>query len=103
MTYDQVKVSSYISGSLFKYLNYIYPVCLVYSLLLRSFQFFLKCQTKISKTLNLCLQVVSCRLQMTDSLLQKTVKEQGDSEAIGDKLVNKAVTLMDNIGALVDR
>lgn len=40
---------------------------------------------------------------MTDSLLQKTVKEQGDSEAIGDKLVNKAVTLMDNIGALVDR
>lgn len=40
---------------------------------------------------------------MTESLLQKTVEEQGASEAIGDKLVNKAVTLMDSMAALVDR
>ncbi|XP_041801598.1 E3 ubiquitin/ISG15 ligase TRIM25-like [Chelmon rostratus] len=48
-------------------------------------------------------KVVSCRLQMTESLLQKTTEEQGASEAIGDKLVNKAVTLMDSMAALVDR
>ncbi|XP_070825183.1 E3 ubiquitin-protein ligase TRIM39-like [Chaetodon trifascialis] len=48
-------------------------------------------------------KVVSCRLQMTESLLQKTAEEQGASEAIGDKLVNKAVTLMDSMAALVDR
>lgn len=50
-----------------------------------------------------CLQAVSCRLQMTETLLQKTAEEQGASEAIGDKLVNKALTLMDNMAALVDR
>ncbi|XP_047426755.1 E3 ubiquitin/ISG15 ligase TRIM25-like [Mugil cephalus] len=48
-------------------------------------------------------KVVSTRLQMTESLLQKTAEEQGASEAIGDKLVNKAVTLMDDMAALVDR
>ncbi|XP_035511978.1 E3 ubiquitin/ISG15 ligase TRIM25-like [Morone saxatilis] len=48
-------------------------------------------------------KVVSCRLQITESLLQKTAEEQGASEAIGDKLVNKAVTLMDGMAALVDR
>ncbi|XP_073325618.1 E3 ubiquitin/ISG15 ligase TRIM25-like [Pagrus major] len=48
-------------------------------------------------------KVVSCRLQMTESLLQKTAEEQGASEAIGDKLVNKAVSLMDSMAALVDR
>ncbi|XP_023146320.2 E3 ubiquitin/ISG15 ligase TRIM25-like [Amphiprion ocellaris] len=48
-------------------------------------------------------KVVSSRLQMTESLLQQTAEEQGASEAIGDKLVNKAVTVMDNMAALVDR
>ncbi|XP_070766433.1 E3 ubiquitin/ISG15 ligase TRIM25-like [Enoplosus armatus] len=48
-------------------------------------------------------KVVSARLQMTESLLQKTAEEQGTSEAIGDKLVNKAVTLMDGMAALMDR
>ncbi|XP_040914205.1 E3 ubiquitin/ISG15 ligase TRIM25-like [Toxotes jaculatrix] len=48
-------------------------------------------------------KVVSCRLQMTESLLQKIAEEQGASEAIGDKLINKAVTLMDSMAALVDR
>ncbi|KAG8002904.1 Histone deacetylase 7, partial [Nibea albiflora] len=43
------------------------------------------------------------RLQMTETLLQKTAEEQGASEAIGDKLVNKAVTFMDSMAALVDR
>ncbi|XP_065817380.1 E3 ubiquitin/ISG15 ligase TRIM25-like [Labrus bergylta] len=48
-------------------------------------------------------KVVSSRLQVTESLLQKTAEEQGASEAVGDKLVNKAVTVMENIAALVDR
>ncbi|XP_023262360.1 E3 ubiquitin/ISG15 ligase TRIM25-like [Seriola lalandi dorsalis] len=48
-------------------------------------------------------KVVCCRLQMTESLLGKTAEEQGASEAVGDKLINKAVTLMDGIAALVDR
>lgn len=51
----------------------------------------------------LCWQVVSSRLQMTQGLLQKTVEEQGASEAIGDKLCKKAVCLMDDITALADR
>ncbi|XP_035501880.1 E3 ubiquitin/ISG15 ligase TRIM25 [Scophthalmus maximus] len=49
------------------------------------------------------IKVVSCRLQMTESLLGKTAEEQGASEAIGDKLINKAVTVMDSMVALVDR
>lgn len=40
---------------------------------------------------------------MTQGLLQKTVEEQGASEAIGDKLCKKAVCLMDDIAALADR
>ncbi|XP_018530831.1 E3 ubiquitin/ISG15 ligase TRIM25 [Lates calcarifer] len=48
-------------------------------------------------------KVVSCRLHMTESLLQKTAEEQGASEAIGDKLINKTVTLIDSMAALVDR
>ncbi|XP_041655992.1 E3 ubiquitin/ISG15 ligase TRIM25-like [Cheilinus undulatus] len=48
-------------------------------------------------------KVISSRLQMTECLLQKTAEEQGASEAVGDKLVNKAVTVMDSIAALVDR
>ncbi|XP_074538613.1 E3 ubiquitin/ISG15 ligase TRIM25 [Halichoeres trimaculatus] len=48
-------------------------------------------------------KVISSRLQMTESLLQKTTEEVGASEAVGDKLVNSAVTVMDNIAILVDR
>ncbi len=40
---------------------------------------------------------------MTESLLQKMAEEQGASEAIGDKLDNKAVIVMDSMAALVDR
>lgn len=40
---------------------------------------------------------------MTQGLLQKTMEEQGASEAIGDKLCKKAVCLMDDIAALADR
>lgn len=59
--------------------------------------------THISHGLNLCFQVVSSRLQMTETLLQKISEEQGASEAIENKLVNKAVSFMDSMGALVDR
>ncbi|KAK5863153.1 hypothetical protein PBY51_000203 [Eleginops maclovinus] len=48
-------------------------------------------------------KVVSFRLQITESLLQKTAEERGAFEAIGDKLVNKAVAIMDSMVALVDR
>ncbi|KAM3871812.1 E3 ubiquitin/ISG15 ligase TRIM25 [Diretmus argenteus] len=48
-------------------------------------------------------KVVSFRLQMAESFLQRAAEEQGASEAIGDKLVNKAATLMDTMAALVDR
>lgn len=51
----------------------------------------------------MCLQVVSCRLQMTEKLLQKAAEEQVASEAVGDKLANKAVNLMDGMAALVGR
>lgn len=51
----------------------------------------------------MCLQVISSRLQLTEGLLQKTAEDQGTSEAVGDKMVSKAVTVMDSIGALVDR
>lgn len=50
-----------------------------------------------------CVQVVSFRLKITESVLQKTAEEQGASEAIGDKLVNKAVAIMDSMATLVDR
>lgn len=40
---------------------------------------------------------------MTQGLLQKTMEEQGASEAIGDKLCKKAVCLMDDIASLADR
>lgn len=49
------------------------------------------------------MQVISSRLQLTESLLQKTSEDQGASEAVGDKLVNKAVTLLDSMVAQVDR
>lgn len=48
-------------------------------------------------------KVVSSRLQLTESLLQKTTEDQGASEAVGDKMVNKAVSLMDSMAAIVDR
>ncbi|XP_061908335.1 E3 ubiquitin-protein ligase TRIM39-like [Entelurus aequoreus] len=47
-------------------------------------------------------KVVSSRLQMTQFLIQKAKEERGQSEAIGDKLVNKAVTLVDTMAGLVD-
>lgn len=56
-----------------------------------------------SDTYPLCLQVVSSRLLMTQGLLQKTAEEQGESEAIGDKLCKKAVSLMDDIAELAER
>lgn len=52
---------------------------------------------------NPLVQVVSSKLQLTEGLLQKTAEEQGASEAVGDKLVYKAVSLLDSMGALVDR
>lgn len=48
-------------------------------------------------------KVVACRLQLAESLLQKTTEAQGASEAIGDKLINNTVTTMNNMAALVDR
>lgn len=51
----------------------------------------------------LFLQVVLCRLQMMENLLQQKEEEKGASEAVGDKLMNKAVTLMESMAALVDR
>lgn len=57
---------------------------------------------KYHKMSLLCSQLVSQRLHMTESLLQVTAKEQGAAEAIGDKLANKAVTVMESMAALVD-
>ncbi|XP_041858799.1 E3 ubiquitin/ISG15 ligase TRIM25-like [Melanotaenia boesemani] len=48
-------------------------------------------------------KVVSSKLQLTESLLQKTTEEQGASEAVGEKMVNKAVSVMESMAALVDR
>ncbi|CAL8324892.1 unnamed protein product [Merluccius merluccius] len=48
-------------------------------------------------------KVMSCRLQITENLVQNATEEQGTSEAVGDKLVTKAVTLMDSMAALVQR
>ncbi|CAL1605454.1 unnamed protein product [Knipowitschia caucasica] len=48
-------------------------------------------------------KVVTCRLQLTQGLLLKTRKDQETSEANGEKLINKAMTTMDNMAALVDR
>lgn len=48
-------------------------------------------------------KAMSCRLQITESLLQKAAEEQGASEAVGDTLVTRAVTLMDSMAALVQR
>lgn len=48
-------------------------------------------------------KVMSCRLQLTEGLLHKTTEDQGTSEAIGDKLINNAMTTMDSMVALVDR
>lgn len=40
---------------------------------------------------------------MTESLMQNMAEDQGASETTGDKMVNKAITLMDSIAALVER
>ncbi|KAK2897962.1 E3 ubiquitin/ISG15 ligase TRIM25-like [Channa argus] len=48
------------------------------------------------------IKVVSGKLQMTESLLQKASEEQAASEAIGDKLLGKAVIVVDSMAALMD-
>ncbi|MEQ2225147.1 hypothetical protein ILYODFUR_014626 [Ilyodon furcidens] len=48
-------------------------------------------------------KVVSSRLLLTQSLLQKTTEDQGASEAVRHKMVSKAVSLMDSMAAIVDR
>ncbi|KAK5604728.1 hypothetical protein CRENBAI_011977 [Crenichthys baileyi] len=48
-------------------------------------------------------KVVSSRLLLTESLLQKTTEDQGASEAVRHKMVSKAVSLMDSMAAIVDR
>ncbi|XP_034028094.1 E3 ubiquitin-protein ligase Midline-1-like [Thalassophryne amazonica] len=48
-------------------------------------------------------KAVSCRLQMTESLLKRTAEEHGACEATEDKVVNKALELMHRMSALVDR
>ncbi|XP_030590425.1 E3 ubiquitin/ISG15 ligase TRIM25 [Archocentrus centrarchus] len=48
-------------------------------------------------------KVISSRLQLTEGLLQKAAEDQGTSEATEDKMVSKAVAVMESIGALVDR
>ncbi|XP_017266708.1 E3 ubiquitin/ISG15 ligase TRIM25 [Kryptolebias marmoratus] len=48
-------------------------------------------------------KVVSSRLQLTESLLQKISEDQGVSEDTGDRMVSKAVLLMDSMAAMVDR
>ncbi|KAM8830174.1 E3 ubiquitin/ISG15 ligase TRIM25 isoform 2-T2 [Synchiropus picturatus] len=48
-------------------------------------------------------KVVSGKLQLTEILLKKTVEEQGTCEAVGDKMIDKAVTIMERIAGLVDR
>ncbi|KAK7884797.1 hypothetical protein WMY93_027920 [Mugilogobius chulae] len=48
-------------------------------------------------------KVVACRLQLTEGLLQKTTEDQGTSEAIGEKLISKAMSTMESMAGLVDR
>lgn len=49
------------------------------------------------------MQVISSRLQLTESLLKKAAEEKEASEAAGDKMVPKVVSIMDSMAALVDR
>ncbi|KAM6976492.1 E3 ubiquitin/ISG15 ligase TRIM25 [Aplochiton taeniatus] len=48
-------------------------------------------------------KVVSSRLQVTESLLQRAAEDQGASGTQRDKLVNRAVSVMDNMAVLVTR
>ncbi|XP_013870808.1 E3 ubiquitin/ISG15 ligase TRIM25 [Austrofundulus limnaeus] len=48
-------------------------------------------------------KIISSRLQMTESLLNRTMEDQGASEATGDRMVSKAVTLMDSMAGMVER
>jgi len=63
----------------------------------------MRCVCGVLVIVFLFVQAMSCRLQITESLLQKAEEEQGASEAGGDKLVTRAVTLMDSMAALVQR
>ncbi|XP_077407245.1 E3 ubiquitin-protein ligase TRIM39 [Vanacampus margaritifer] len=47
-------------------------------------------------------KVVSNRLKMTDFLVEKVKEQQGLSEAVGDKLVHKAITTVEIMARLVD-
>ncbi|XP_051915761.1 E3 ubiquitin-protein ligase TRIM39-like [Hippocampus zosterae] len=47
-------------------------------------------------------KVVSSRLKMTDFLVEKVKEQQGLSEAVGDKLVKKAVTTVEVMARLVE-
>ncbi|XP_077371111.1 E3 ubiquitin-protein ligase TRIM39 isoform X2 [Festucalex cinctus] len=47
-------------------------------------------------------KVVSNRLKMTDFLVEKVKEQQGLSEAVGDKLVHKAITTVEVMARLVD-
>ncbi|XP_029363309.1 E3 ubiquitin-protein ligase TRIM11 [Echeneis naucrates] len=60
-------------------------------------------EEEIRQSLESRSKVFACRLQMTETLLQKQAEEQGAIEATGDKLFTKAVTLVDNMASLVER
>ncbi|KAK2851054.1 hypothetical protein Q5P01_007330 [Channa striata] len=49
------------------------------------------------------IKVVSGKLQMAESLLQKASEEQAAAEAIGDKLLGKAAILLDSMAVIMDR
>ncbi|XP_041713839.1 E3 ubiquitin/ISG15 ligase TRIM25 [Coregonus clupeaformis] len=48
-------------------------------------------------------KAVATRLQLTETLLQRAAYDQGTSEAVGDKLMSKAVALMNSMAGLVSR
>ncbi|KAF1390844.1 hypothetical protein PFLUV_G00062280 [Perca fluviatilis] len=60
-------------------------------------------EEEMRRALESCTKGVSSRLLKTESLLQRTAEEQAASEATGDRVVNKAVSVMDGMAALVDR
>nr|XP_015824076.2 E3 ubiquitin/ISG15 ligase TRIM25 [Nothobranchius furzeri] len=48
-------------------------------------------------------KVVSSRLQLIEKLLQKATESKGVSEAAADRMIKKAVSVMDSIQSMVDR
>lgn len=51
---------------------------------------------------NVHVQVVANRLKMTDFLVEKVKEQHSLSEAVGDKLVKKAVTTVEVMATLVE-